>query len=78
MPPIDLKVLGSQLKEFWNRLSKLQKILLIGGSVGITVGLIFTIWLATRIHWGLLYSGLDEKTTGEIVNFLKSQKFLTK
>jgi flagellar M-ring protein FliF len=74
MPPIDLKVLGSQLKEFWNRLSKLQKILLIGGSVGITVGLIFTIWLATRIHWGLLYSGLDEKTTGEIVNFLKSQK----
>ncbi len=74
MPPVDLKALVSQLKEFWNKLSKVQKILLIGGSIGITTALIFTIWLATRIHWGLLYSGLDERTTGEIINFLKSQK----
>ena len=70
----DIKALPSQLKEFWGKLNTKQKALLIGGSVGITLLLFLAIWFSTRTEWGLLYRGLDEQTTGEIIQYLKQQK----
>ena len=74
MPPNDLKNLGSQLKSFWGKLDKKLKFFLIGGSIGVTIALILLIFFLTRTQWGLLYRGLDEQTTGEIVEYLKSHK----
>ncbi len=70
----DLKSLPSQLKEFWNRLNKQQKIFLIGGSIGLTLAIFLTIWFLTKTNWGLLYRGLDEQTTDQIIQYLKTQK----
>ncbi|NPA39786.1 MAG: flagellar M-ring protein FliF [Thermodesulfobacteria bacterium] len=69
----DLRSLPSQLKEFWGKLDKKQKAVLIGGSVGITLILFFLLWYATRPNWGLLYRGLDEQTAGQIVEYLKNK-----
>lgn len=71
---MDLKTLFEELKNFWNRLDKRQKILLIGGTIGITLGLIVGIWLYSQTKWGLLYRALDEQTTAQIVEYLKQQK----
>lgn len=74
MPIFDIAALPNQLRDFWRRLEKKQKILLIGGSIGFTLFLILIIWIYTQIKWGLLYRGLDEQTAGEIVQYLKEQK----
>ena len=71
---MDLRKIPDQLIDFWKRLDKRQKILLIGGSIGITLLLILSIWLYNQANWGLLYRGLDEQTTGQIVQYLKEQK----
>lgn len=71
---MDLKALPVQLRDFWNRLEKKQKILLIGGTIGITLLLFLGIWLYQQTNWGLLYRGLDEQTTGQIVQYLKEQR----
>lgn len=70
----NIRELPTQFKEFWNRLDRRKKILLIGGSIGITLGILLSLWLLTRVSWGLLYRGLDEATTGQIVEYLKQQK----
>ncbi|RKX59256.1 MAG: flagellar M-ring protein FliF [Thermodesulfobacteriota bacterium] len=74
MPLLDIKTLTTQFRDYWNKLTRTQKILLLGGSIGGTLALILAIILLTRPHWGLLYSGLDEQTSGEIVQYLKQQK----
>ncbi len=74
MPLFDIHTLSTQLRDFWRRLERKQKILLIGGSIGITLCLILVIWVYSQTKWGLLYKGLDEQTAGEIVQYLKEQK----
>jgi len=69
----DLKSLPEQLKELWSKLDKKQKAIILGGSIGLTLLLFLSIWYATRPNWGLLYRGLDEQTTGQIVEFLKKE-----
>jgi len=71
---MDLRAIPAQLKDLWNRLDKRQKLLLIGGTIGITLFLFLGIWLYNQANWGLLYRGLDEQTTGQIVQYLKEQK----
>ena len=74
MPLLDLKTISAQLKDFWNRLDRRQKVIFVGGTIGITLLLILSVWLYSQINWGLLYRGLDEQTTGQIVQYLKKQK----
>jgi len=71
---MDLRRIPDQLIDFWKRLDKRQRLLFIGGSIGITLLLILSIWLYNQANWGLLYRGLDEQTTGQIVQYLKDQK----
>ncbi|MCS7279531.1 MAG: flagellar basal-body MS-ring/collar protein FliF [Thermodesulfobacteriaceae bacterium] len=70
----DFRLLFTQLREFWGKLTTKQKFFILGGSLGLTALLILGVWLATRPTWGLLYRGLDERTTGNIVEYLKQQK----
>ncbi len=70
----DLKSLPSQLKEFWEKLDKKQKVFLIGGSIGLTLAIFLSIWFLTRTNWGLLYRGLDEDTTAQVIQYLKSHR----
>ena len=74
MPLLDLKTIPAQLKDFWNKLDRRQKVIFVGGTIGITLLFILSIWLYSQINWGLLYRGLDEQTTGQIVQYLKEQK----
>lgn len=71
---MDLRNLLTQFRDFWNRLEKRQKIFLIGGTIGITLLIFLSIWLYQQANWGLLYRGLDEQTTGQIIQYLKEQK----
>ncbi len=70
----DFRTLFTQFKDFWKKLTLKQKFLILGGSLGLTALLILGIWFLTRPEWGLLYRGLDERTTGNIVEYLKQQK----
>lgn len=74
MPVPNIRELPTQFKEFWNRLDKKRKFVLIGGTIGVTLTLVIGLWWLTRVSWGLLYRGLDEATTGQIVEYLKQQK----
>ncbi len=71
---MDLSAIPAQLKDLWNKLNKKQKILFIGGTIGMTLLLLLGIWLLNRPNWGLLYRGLDEQTTGQIIQYLKKQR----
>ena len=63
--------IGSQLKSFYQGLSREQKIL--GGVLILLVigGLITLILWSSKTEWGLLYRGLPEETAAEVVNYLK-------
>ncbi|RLG12964.1 hypothetical protein DRN73_00810 [Candidatus Pacearchaeota archaeon] len=71
MPLLDIKTLTTQFRDYWNKLTRTQKFYFWVGGIGGTLALILAIILLTRPHWGLLYSGLDEQTSGEIVQYLK-------
>ncbi|PMP68186.1 MAG: flagellar M-ring protein FliF [Thermodesulfobacterium geofontis] len=71
---MDLRKVPYQLIDFWKKLNRRQKMLFIGGSIGIALLLVLSIWLYNQANWGLLYRGLDEQTTGQIVQYLKEQK----
>ena len=53
MPLLDLKTIPAQLKDFWNKLDRRQKVIFVGGTIGITLLLILSIWLYSQINWGL-------------------------
>ncbi len=74
MPPLNFKNLINQLKESWNKLTPKQKGLLIGGVLGLALLITILFWYFQRVSYGLLYSGLDESTAGQIVQYLKEQK----
>jgi flagellar M-ring protein FliF len=74
MPPLDPKRIFLQLKEFWGKLTTKQKGLLIGGIFGLALLITFLVWYAGRTSYALLYRGLDEATSGQVVQYLKEQK----
>ncbi len=65
--------IGGQLKQFYQNLTKEQKI--IGGVVLglVLVGIVALVVTSTRVEWGLLYRGLPEETAAEVVNYLKGK-----
>ncbi len=74
MAAFDFKNLITQLKELWNKFTRWQKILIVGGSIGLTLAIIGTVLYLNRPHWGLLYRGLDAETAGVIIQYLKDHK----
>ena len=74
MPPLNPREVLSKLKESWENLSRKQKVLLVGSVLGLTFLIILGVWLFTKPSWGLLYRGLDEALTGQVVQYLKEKK----
>ena len=74
MPPLNPREVLTQIKDSWDRLSRKQKILLVGSALGLTIFIILGVWLFTKPSWGLLYRGLDEATTGQVVEYLKEKR----
>jgi len=74
MPPLNPREILSQIKASWEKLSRKQKVLLVGSALGLTLFIILGVWLFTKPSWGLLYRGLDEPTTGQVLQYLKEKK----
>ncbi|MGC9017390.1 MAG: flagellar M-ring protein FliF [Caldimicrobium thiodismutans] len=74
MPSLNFRNLLEQLREIWNKLTPRQKAIYLGGALGLTLLIVSLIWYTQRVSYGLLYSGLDETTSGQIVQYLKEQK----
>jgi flagellar M-ring protein FliF len=74
MPPLNPREILSQIKSSWEKLSRKQKVLLVGSALGLTLFIILGVWLFTKPSWGLLYRGLDEPTTGQVLQYLKEKK----
>ncbi|AEH45667.1 flagellar M-ring protein FliF [Thermodesulfatator indicus DSM 15286] len=63
-----------QLKDFWQGLSREQRIAAIGTVLIVTLGLLGLIYYANRTDWGLLYKGLPEERAAQVIDFLKQEK----
>ncbi|MEZ0343980.1 MAG: flagellar basal-body MS-ring/collar protein FliF [Caldimicrobium sp.] len=74
MAPLNFKNLLGQLKDFWSKLTPKQKGIYLGGVLGLALLIALLFWYLQRVSYGLLYSGLDENTAGQIVQYLKEQK----
>ena len=74
MPPLNPREIFSQIKASWEKLTRKQKVLLVGSALGLTLFIILGVWLFTKPSWGLLYRGLDEPTTGQVLQYLKEKK----
>jgi flagellar M-ring protein FliF len=64
----------SQARNFLNRLTLVQKLLIGAVVAAVIIGLIFIISTATKKEMGTLYTGLDEKEASKIVEKLKDNK----
>ncbi|MFZ8830753.1 MAG: flagellar basal-body MS-ring/collar protein FliF [Thermodesulfobacteriaceae bacterium] len=73
MPPLNPREVLTQIKASWERLTVKQKVLLVGSALGLTFFIILGVWLFTKPSWGLLYRGLDEATTGHVLQYLKEK-----
>ena len=63
-----------QLKEFWQGLSRQQRLALVGTLVIVLGGLLALVYYVNRVEWGLLYRGLPEDQAAKVVEFLKQEK----
>ncbi len=63
-----------QLKDFWQGLSREQRIALVGTVLIVFGGLAGLIYYANRVEWGLLYRGLPEEHAAKVVEYLKQEK----
>ncbi len=64
----------TQTRNFINRLTLVQKLLIGAVIAAVVIGLVFIISSATKKEMGTLYSGLDEKEASKIVQKLKDNK----
>ena len=70
----NLRELPDQLKEFWSKLDTRKRLMLIGGSLGLTLLLVLGVWFISKPSWGLLYRSMDEVSNSQIIQYLKEQK----
>ncbi len=63
-----------QLKDFWQGLSREQRVALVGTVLIVFGGLAGLIYYANRVEWGLLYRGLPEEHAAKVVEYLKQEK----
>ncbi len=68
------KELLRQLKEFWQNLSKQQRLALLGTLVIVLGGLLGLVYYLNRVDWGLLYRGLPEEQAARVLEYLKQEK----
>ena len=65
----------AQLQAVWQKLSKAQQYAIMGGSIAVFVAILgWSYWLGGKAEYQPLYTKLETKDAGEIVNKLKEQK----
>ena len=62
-----------QIVEVWNKLDARRRIIVIGASVVIFVGVLVLSRMAAQPNYALLYSGLSPKASGEVLSALDGQ-----
>ncbi len=71
---MDIKKFLEEIKNFYNRMSKKQKVVLFSSFAGLILALMLVFWLGSRVSYGVLFSNLSDKDTSNIINYLDQQK----
>lgn len=69
-----LKLLGQQLSKIWHQLGINQKVVIVGSSLVVLVGLGVLVFWTSRTEYGLLFGHLDPAEAGRIVALLEESK----
>ena len=65
----------AQLQAVWQKLSKTQRYAIMGGALAVFIAILgWSYWLGGKAEYQPLYTNLETKDAGEIVNKLKEQK----
>jgi flagellar M-ring protein FliF len=67
-----LKKILSQITNFWKSLSKNRKLWIVGGFFAIALLLTIVLLVFNTTQYSLLYSGIDDTESGQIITQLKS------
>ena len=68
-----LRALGAQLIEIWSQLGVNQKVTVMASGVLVAAGLAVVIFFTSRTDFALLYSGMDPKDAGAVIEVLDEQ-----
>ena len=68
-----LRALGAQLIEFWGQLGVNQKVTVMASGLLVAAGLAVVIFFTSRTDFALLYSGMDPKDAGAVIEVLDEQ-----
>ena len=63
-----------QIKAMWGRLANRQRILIIGFSVATVVLIVVFVWLMNRTDYTVLFTGLNNEDSANVVAKLKEMK----
>ena len=68
-----LRALGAQLIEIWGQLGVNQKVTVMASGLLVAAGLAVVIFFTSRTDFALLYSGMDPKDAGAVIEVLDEQ-----
>ncbi|SDB97610.1 flagellar M-ring protein FliF [Desulfurella multipotens] len=71
---MDIKKFLEEIKIFYNRMSKKQKVVLFSSFAGLILILVFVFVIGSRVSYGVLFSNLNDKDASSIINYLDQQK----
>ncbi|WP_291490512.1 flagellar basal-body MS-ring/collar protein FliF [Desulfurella sp.] len=71
---MDIKKFLEEIKIFYNRMSKKQRLVLFTSFAGLILILMFVFLIGSRVSYGILFSNLNDKDASKIINYLDQQK----
>lgn len=66
-----VKAILNKIKEFWNNLTRKNKIIILAGAVAILIVSIFTVVIATSTEYVSAFDGLETSEASEIIKILQ-------
>ncbi|MGC8502626.1 flagellar basal-body MS-ring/collar protein FliF [Desulfurella sp.] len=71
---MDIKKFLEEIKNFYNRMSKNQKVVLFSSFAGLILALTLIFLIGSRVNYAVLFSNLNDKDASSITNYLDQQK----
>lgn len=71
---MDIKKFLEEIKNFYNRMSKKQKVVLFSSFAGLILALTLIFLIGSRVNYAVLFSNLNDKDASSITNYLDQQK----
>lgn len=71
---MDIKKFLEEIKNFYNKMSKKQRMVLFSSFVGLIGVLMLIFLIGSRINYAVLFSNLSDKDASSITNYLDQQK----